>query len=145
MCVGSKGTVLQATIATVLTDIGRVENIQAPNSKQKIFRCLDLDDDYEGVHNAGSLEGGQSSASLYYDPMDDQHEFLVTLVHSTDYSTLTADARKLTWNIAFEQLASTRNWTFIAVAAGFDVTAAAGEPLKADLSLEVERSTVLPV
>lgn len=128
-----------------MTAIGHLENIKPPASKAKVSRALGLDDSYEDVQHSGAIEGGQASASMFYDPTDDQHEVLLSDVHSTDFATLTAAARKRTWNVVFNQLATPRTWAFIGICSQFDVTASAGELLKADVSVEVERSTTLPV
>lgn len=147
MCVGSKGTTLQRTISSVLTTIGRVERISPPNSTLGVIRCKDLDDTYSGLHAEGHIEGGQCSASLFYDPVDDQHEVIVTSVHDTDFTTAgkTPADRKVAWAVLFAQLTPTRTWGFTGIATQFNVTANVGEPLKADLTIEVERSTTLPV
>lgn len=152
MCVGSQGTLFQVTIASVLTTVARVEKINPPTSELDIFRCKPLDAEYSSVHDAGSSEGGTADVDIWFDPMDDVHEILIAAVHNfarTGGGAILAADRKKTWRARFTQLfaatfSEPRNWTFIGIQKTFNVSIATGEPLKASLSIEVERSTVLP-
>lgn len=146
MCVTSKGTQLQITIASVLTVIGNVDNLKFPSSSQDLIRCMDLDDDSERLHNAGTLKGGNCSGSLYYDPADTVHQRLVSLVHSPDYVTtgLKPAERKIAWGIKLNQYTTPKTWLFTGVADKFDITAAVANPLRGDLNIAVETSTALP-
>jgi hypothetical protein len=144
MCVGSKGTTLAVTLGGVLTTIGRVESIQCPQSTLTTFRCKDLDDTYEGLHVEGTIEGGQASATVFYDPTDAGHAALLENVHSTDFVDLTPAERKGSCEVEFTQLTSPLTWAFVGVTTQFNISANVGEPLKGDLSIEVERTTSLP-
>jgi hypothetical protein len=147
MCVSSKGLKLRITIATVLTVVGSVENAKLPSSTPDIIRCKDLDDDNSRLHAAGSTEGGQVGGSLFYDPADTVHQRLVALVHSPDYTTtgLKPEDRKIAWDFQFNQYTTPKLWAFTGVATKFDITAAVAAPLKADFTIEVEKSTAWPV
>lgn len=146
MCVASKGTQLQITIASVLTTIGYLENVEFPKTQQDLIRCQDLDDTYESIHSAGSAKGGQVSGSLYYDPADTVHQRLVDLVHEVDFVTagLTPADRKIEWRLNLTQYSTPKTWDFDGIATQFDVSAAVAEALKASLVIEVEKSTALP-
>lgn len=123
-----------------------IENAKFPTTSQDIIRCMDLDDPNETIHNAGSLKGGQASGSLFYDPADTVHQRLVALVHSPDYTTsgLKPDERKIAWNYKFNQYSTAKNWAFTGVATKFDISAAVAAPMKADFSIEVEKTTAFP-
>lgn len=152
MCVGSVGTVMQQTISSVLVDVALVENINPPKTKLDTIRCKPLNASKSSVHAAGSIEGGTADFSGWYDPMDDGHEILLAAVHNSKFTgsgSISAAARKKTWNIRFSQLLNAgtsepRSWTFIGVQDSFDVTIANGEPLKFTANIEVEETTVLP-
>lgn len=154
MCVGSQGTLFQQTIATVLTTVALVEKITPPQTEVDIHRCKPVDAEYSSVHASGSVEGGTADVEIWWDPMDDGHELLMSAVHNylfTGGGSLLASARKKTWRIRFAQLftvgavSEPRNWVFIAVQKTFNVAISTGEALKASLSFEVERSTTLPI
>lgn len=152
MCVGSQGTKFQQTISSVLTTVALVEKLNLPTSELDIFRCKALDAEYSSPHAAGSLEGGTADVDIWFDPMDDGHEILIAAVHNYKFSgsgSLAAAARKKTWRALFDQLFASgvsepRAWVFIAIQKTFNVSVATGEPLKASMSFEVERSTELP-
>lgn len=153
MCVGSQGTLFQRTIATVLTTVARVEKITPPQSEVDIERFKAVDAEYSSVYASGSIDGGTADADIWFDPMDDVHEVLIAAVHNylfTGGGSIIASDRKVTWRIRMAQLftvglvSEPRNWTFIGVQKTFNVSIASGEPMKASLSIEVERSTVLP-
>lgn len=146
MCVSSKGLKLRITIAGVLTVVGSVENAKLPSTTPDTYRCKDMDDDNSTLHAAGSSEGGQVGGTLFYDPADSVHQRLVALVHSPDYTTagLKAEDRKINWDFQFNQYATPKLWPFIGVATKFDIAAAVASPLKADFTIEVEKSTAFP-
>ena len=123
-----------------------IENAKLPTTAQDVIRCMDLDDNHESIHSAGSMKGGQASGSLFYDPADVVHQRLVALVHSNDYTTagLTPADRKIAWNYKFNQYSTPKNWNFLGVATKFDISAAVAAPMKADYSIEVERTTAFP-
>ena len=144
MCVGSKGTTLSVFAGGAMVVIGRVESIQFPQSTLTTFRCKDLDDSYEGLHVEGTIEGGQASATVFFDPAEAGHQALLENVHSTDFEGLPPADRKGACEIELTQLESPVTWAFIGVATQFNLSANVGEPLKGDLSIEVERTTSLP-
>ena len=152
MCVGSVGTVMQQTISSVLVAVALVEQITPPQTEVDTIRCKPLDAEKSMVHAAGSVEGGTAEFSGWYDPMDDGHEVLMAAVHNSKFSgsgSISAAARKKTWNIRFAQLfnagtSEPRAWTFVGVQKNFNVTIANGEPLKFSATIEVEETTVLP-
>lgn len=153
MCVGSQGTLFQQAISTVLTTVALVEKITLPTSEIDIFRCKALDAEYSSPHAAGSMEGGSADVDIWFDPMDDGHELLLSAVHNYKFSgsgSIDAASRKKSWRARFTQLfaaavSEPRNWVFIAIQKTFNVSVATGEPLKASMNFEVERSTELPI
>jgi hypothetical protein len=153
MCVGSQGTLFQQTISSVLTTVALVEKINLPQSEIDTIRCKAVNAEYSSVHASGSMEGGTADVDVWWDPMDDGHELLLEAVHNhkfTGSGSILASARKKTWNVLFNQLftgagvSEPRKWTFIAVQKTFNASVATGEPLKASMNFEVERSTSLP-
>jgi hypothetical protein len=152
MCVGSQGTLFQQTISSVLTTVALVEKITLPTSEIDIFRCKALDAEYSSPHAAGSMEGGSADVDIWFDPMDDGHELLMLAVHNYKFSgagSIAASARKKSWRARFTQLFASavsepRNWVFIAIQKTFNVSVATGEPLKASMNFEVERTTETP-
>jgi len=152
MCVGSQGTLFQVTIASVFTTVARVEKITPPQSETDIIRCKGLEAEHSSVHDAGSSEGGTADLDIWYDPMDDVHEVLMAAVHNfarTGVGSIAASARKKSFRARFTQLFNgvtnePRNWTFTGVQKTFNVSIASGEPLKASISIEVEKTTELP-
>lgn len=123
-----------------------VENVKFPTTQQDIIRCMDLDDNNETIHAAGTLKGGQVSGSLFYDPADTVHQKMVALVHSPDYTTagLTPAERKIAWNLKFSQYATPKNWAFTGIATKFDISGAVAAPMKSDFSVEVQTTTAFP-
>lgn len=152
MCVGSQGTLFQQTISSVLTTVALVEKITLPTSELDIIRCKAVDAEYSSPHAAGSMEGGTADVDIWYDPMDDGHELLMLSVHNYKFSgagSIAASARKKSWRARFTQLfagatSEPRNWVFIAILKTFNVSVATGEPLKASMNFEVERTTETP-
>jgi hypothetical protein len=144
---------MQQTISSVLVTVALVENCNPPKTKVDTIRCKPLNAEHSSVHAAGSVEGDSSDFSGWYDPMDDGHEALLESVHNykfTGSGSISAAARKKTWNVRFGQLLNAgtpepRNWTFTGVLESFDVTVAQGEPLKFAAVIQVEKSTVLPI
>jgi hypothetical protein len=128
---------MQQTISSVLTTVALVENVNPPKTKVDIIRCKPLNAEHSSVHAAGSVEGDTADFSGWFDPMDDGHEILLAAVHNSKFSgsgSISAAARKKTWNIRFGQLvnagtAEPRAWTFVGVQKNFNVTIANGEPL----------------
>lgn len=146
MCVSSKGTKLRITIAGVLTVVGSVENNKFPNTSVDTISCMDLDDANPTIHAAGSVKGGQASGSLFYDPADTVHQRLVALVHNTDFTAtnLKPEDRKIAWDYQLNQYTTPKLWAFTGIMTKFDIAAAVGNPLKADFSIEVEKTTSFP-
>lgn len=143
----SKATKLQIEVATVLTTIAHVENITPPQAVLSTVRAKGITDDFSTVMVAGDVEGGQASASVFHDPLDVQHQLLAKTVHSTDFSETgfkPAD-RKKNWAVKLDQLATPKSWLFTGVPTQYNVSVAVGDVLKAALTIEVERTTQLPV
>lgn len=143
----SKATKLQISVASVLTTIAHVESITPPQSTLSTIRAKGLSDDYSSVLVAGDVEGGQASASLFHDPLDVQHQLLQKTVQSTDFSAtgFKPEDRKKDWCVKLDQLASPKSWLFTGPPTQYNISVALGDVLKAALTIEVERTTSLPV
>lgn len=143
----TKATKLQIEVATVLTTIAHVETITPPQSVLTTVRAKGLNDDFSSVMVAGDVEGGQASANLFHDPLDVQHQLLQKTVQSTDFTETgfkPAD-RKKNWAVKLDQLATPKSWLFNGVPTQYNVSVGLSDVLKAALSIEVERTTQLPV
>lgn len=143
----TKASKLQIEVATVLTTISHVENINPPAAVLTTIRAKGLADDFSTVMVAGDVEGGQASASLFHDPLDVQHQLLAKTVHSTDFSETgfkPAD-RKKNWAVKLDQLATPKSWLFCGPPVQYNVSIGLSDVLKAALTIEVERTTQLPV
>lgn len=143
----SKATKLQISVASVLTTIAHVETVTPPQSTLGTTRNKDLSSDFSTVSVTGDVEGGQASASIFHDPLDVQHQLLQKTVHSTDFteSGFTPTDRKKNWCLKLDQLAVPKSWLFVGVPTQYNVSAAVADVLKAALTIEVERTTSLPV
>jgi hypothetical protein len=143
----TKATKLQLEVATVMTTIAHVESITPPQSVLTTIRAKGLADDFSTVMVAGDVEGGQASAALFHDPLDVQHQLLQKTVHSTDFSATgfkPAD-RKKNWAVKLDQLETPKSWLFNGPPVQYNISIGLSDVLKAALTIEVERTTQLPV
>ncbi len=143
----SKKTSLQINIASTLVTIAQVETIQLPNGTLQTTRVTGLEDSNSSVLVNGTVEGGQMQASLFHDPLDAQHYHLLKTVNSPDFTEtgFKPAERNKAWNIILGQLATPKNWAFTGVPTQYAINAAVGDVLKANLNIEVEKTTTLPV
>jgi len=143
----SKLTRLQINIASVLVTIAQIETLQTPQGTLGTTRVTGLEDSNSTVMVNGTVEGDQVTASIFHDPLDAQHYMLLKTVNSVDFTEagFTPAARNKAWNIIFGQLATPKNWAFTGVPTKYSVSANVGEVLKANLTIEVEKTTTLPV
>ena len=143
----AKATKLQIAVASVLTTIAHVETITPPQATLTTVRAKGLADDFSSVLVAGDVEGGQASASLFHDPLDVQHQLLAKTVHSTDFSEtgFKPSDRKKDWCVKLDQLATPKSWLFTGPPTQYNVSVNVADVLKAALTIEVERTTALPV
>lgn len=143
----SKKTALQINIASVLVTIAQVETIQLPQGTLSTTRVKGLEDSNSTVMVNGDVEGDQVTASIFHDPLDAQHYHLLKTVNSPDFTEVgfAPNERNKAWNIILGQLATPKNWAFTGVPTKYTVNANVGEVLKSNLTIEVEKTTTLPV
>jgi hypothetical protein len=143
----TKATKLQIEVASVLTTIAHVETITPPQAVLTTIRAKGLTDDFSTVLVAGDVEGGQASAALFHDPLDVQHQLLAKTVHSTDFTETGFKPvdRKKNWCVKLDQLAVPKSWLFNGPPVQYNVSIGLSDVLKAALTIEVERTTALPV
>lgn len=132
----SKGTVLQQTLATVLTDIAQVIDLSGPDMEAQTAECDTLDNSNAGIPymSTGRTEGGSLSGNLFYDPALAGHTHLLDLLKTPQSEA---------WKIKFAD-AATSAWTFTGAGFSFAPTVALADGLKASFSIKLDGLPTFP-
>ena len=125
-----KGTVLNQTIATVLTAIAQVISLDGPGMESETYEADTLDNSDAGIpyKPTGRSEGGSLGFDVFFDPALAGHLNLLDL--------LTRPATE-TWQIIFAD-SGTSEWDFDSAGLSFSPTVALGDGLKASCSLKLD-------
>lgn len=74
--VNAKGSKLQVTIATVLTDVPGVQSFTINNGEEAVWEDGNLLTDFDTLQASGVGGGASISGTLWFDPLDPVHQFL---------------------------------------------------------------------
>ena len=78
----SIGTLLKVDIASTLTTIAGVRNVDFKSPEVETYETDDLDDTYIGLATTGRTGGGSVSFSKFYDPAAATHATMKGLINS---------------------------------------------------------------
>lgn len=130
-----KGTILKQAIASILTAVAQVENINVSGAASETVETRSLDGGAAIEHTAtGYYEPGSVSFDLQYDPALAGHQVISDLVGAP------ADT---VWQITYADGAATTHG-FTSAGAGFDVTVDPANILKASVSLKLTGANSFP-
>lgn len=131
-----KGTKLQMTIATVLTDLAQVISIDLPEAESETYESDTLDNEDAGIpyDPTGRTEGGSMSAELFFDPALAGHQAITDLLSSP---------AKCNWAVVFADEAHT-TWPIPGAGVSFGGSVALGDGLKGSLSVKLDGIPTYP-
>lgn len=138
---GSHGITLEVDIAGVDTAIGQVASMTPPKSTVGSEKMKGLTDKFGTPCATGSLDYDNSTFQLYFDPIDDSHEYLLVITHNPDHADF---GKLLTWTLTFAQIAAIDPWIYLGLAKSFAILTEVDKLLRADCEVEVANSTQLP-
>lgn len=123
-----KGTVLQQTIASVLTDVAQVINIGIDGETGESYQSTTLDNAnaYHTYEPTGYTEPGTVNANLFFDPALAGHQAIVAL--------LTTPATCV-WKIKYSD-SGPSSLTYTSAHVGLNQTIVMNDGLKAALSMK---------
>ena len=139
---GSQGITVEVEIAEVDTVIGQLANLTPPKSTVNSERMKGLDAGYSTPCATGSLDYEDSTFQLYYDPINDAHEYLLVITHDFEHDDF---GKLLTWTLTFAQIAAIDPWIYTGLAKSFAILTEVDKLLRADVVVEVEKSSQLPL
>lgn len=94
----AKGTLLKATISSVLTTVAQRLSLDGPSMEVGQAETTDLDSGAWKTYRPTIADGGEVSGTLLYDPADTTHAFLFTQIGAPTV---------IVWNIVFADAAPT--------------------------------------
>ncbi len=127
--VPSKGTLLSVEITAAMTPVGQLTDLNTSGAASEHFDCTTLDQPGVGktYTPTGYTEGGDVSASGFYDPALADHQYLASL--------LTAP-KKNNWEITMADTGTTK-MAFESAGVGFDLTFTPDDGAKFDTTIKV--------
>jgi hypothetical protein len=136
----SLGTKLQLTIASVLTDVAQVRDVEFEAPELELMEVDDLAADYVERDPTGRSSGGSVKGSMFYDPAAAGSSALIALYNAP---VLTSGVRVPTaWAIVWSvNPAATQ--LFSGTLVKQTVKAERGSPLLKDLEISVTRKPTL--
>lgn len=136
----SLGTKLQLSIASVMTDVAQVRDVEFETPEVELMEIDDLSNDYVERDPSGRSSGGSVKGSQFYDPAAASSAALIALYNSP---VVTAGVRVPTlWSIVWSvNPAATQ--AFSGTLVKQNVKAERGSPLIKDLEISVTRKPVL--
>lgn len=131
-----KGTKIQQTIASVLTDVAQVISMEQTGSQSETYDATTLDTSGAGKEysQTGYSEGGTVNFELFYDPALAGHQAITDLI-----TTPAACA----WKIKFADTAVTEQ-AFSGAGVGFDQKVDMNDGLKGSVSIKVTGIPTFP-
>lgn len=126
-----KGTAIQQTIGTALTDVAQITEFGHDGAEVETYDATTLDTSGAGreYEQTGYAEGGSFNFTIFLDPALAGHQSI-----TDDITTPTTR----NWAIAFADAATT-TWTFDCAGVGLSLTGAQNDGLKADINLKVDQ------
>lgn len=127
----SKGSKIQITIATTLTDIADVTQFSFSGSEVGTFETSTLNQTGAGRTYGvnGFSEGGSISGTVFFDPAAATHQALTDLI--------TAPADDTAFNAIWTTTGS-NDWSFVGIVTNFDPAANLNDPLTADFGIKLD-------
>lgn len=131
-----KGTVLEQTLATVLTPIAQVISLDGPEQEAESFEADTLDNASAGIpyKPTGRTEGGSLSGELFLDPALAGHTHMLDLL---------TDPQTESWELTFADDVATA-WPFSSAGFSLSPTIALADGLKATFSIKLDGMVTLP-
>lgn len=128
----SKGSKLQITIATTLTDIADVTQFGFSGSEVGTFETSVLNQTAAGRTYGinGFSEGGSVAGTCYYDPSNAVHQALTDLI--------TTPVNDKAFNAIWNATATGTDWAFTGIVTSFDPSANLNDPLSADFGIKLD-------
>lgn len=134
-----KGTKLQHSISSVLTDLAQIIGMDLPEAETETFESDTLDNSDAGIPYTptGRSEGGSMSCELFLDPALAGHQEL------TDDIADPANRLPKDMKIIFANAGATE-WPFSAAGVGLGGTVALADGLKANASFKLSKIPTYP-
>lgn len=134
----SKGSKLQITIATTLTDIADVTQFSFSGSEVSTFETTTMGQTASGRTYGvnGFSEGGSVSGTCYYDPTNATHQALTDLV--------TTPTNDKAFNAIWNATAVGSDWAFTGIVTSFDPAANMNDALSADFGIKLDGIPTYP-
>lgn len=128
----SKGSKIQITIGTTLTDIADVTQFSFSGSEVGTFETSTLNQTGAGRTYGvnGFSEGGSVSGTCYFDPTVASQQALTDLI--------TTPANDTAFNAIWEATATSSDWAFTGIVTNFDPSANLNDPLSADFGIKLD-------
>lgn len=128
----SKGSKLQITIGTTLTDIAQVTQFSFSGSEVGTFETSTLNQTAAGrtYANNGFSEGGSVSGTCFFDPTDTSQQAITDLI-----TTPTDDTD---FNAIWTATATTSDWAFVGIVTNFDPAVNLNDPITADFGIKLD-------
>ena len=128
----SKGSKLQITIGTTLTDVAQVTTFSFSGSEVGTFETSDLAQTSAGRTYGvnGFTEGGSVSGTCFFDPTDSSQQALTDL--------LTTPANDKAFNAIWEATSASSDWAFTGIVTNFDPAANLNDALSADFGIKLD-------
>lgn len=133
----SKGSKLQITIATTLTDISEVTTFSFSGSEVGTFETTTLGQAGAGRTYGvnGFSEGGSVSGTCFFDPAASSQQALTDLITTPTDDT----AFNAIWTST-----GTTDWAFTGIVTNFDPAANLNDPLSADFGIKLDGLPTYP-
>lgn len=134
-----KGTALQVTVATVLTEIAQVISLDLPEAETETYEADSLDNENAGIpyKPTGRAEGGSVGYEMFLDPALAGHQAL------TDLLTTPTDIEDLALQIVFADSDATE-WPMVAAGMSLGGTVALNDGLKASGNFKLDGMVTFP-
>jgi hypothetical protein len=126
-----KGTKLQRTIASVLTDVAQIIDLSWSGCESETYEADTLDNADAGIpyETTGRTEGGSISGNLFFDPALVGHHGLTRLLDTP---------QEEAWNLIFADTGTTE-WPFTGAGFGMGITVALSDGLKASFTIKLSK------
>jgi hypothetical protein len=131
-----KGTKLQRTIASVLTDVAQLIDFNWSGCESETYEADTLDNTDAGIpyESTGRTEGGSVAGNLFFDPALAGHQGLTRLLDTP---------QEEAWNITFVDTGTT-DWPFTGAGFGMGLTVALSDGLKASFTIKLSKLPTFP-
>jgi len=128
----SKGSKIQITIGTTLTDVAQVTDFSFSGSEVGTIESSDLAQAGAGrtyIVN-GFSEGGSVSGTCFFDPTNASQQALTDAITTPTHDTA--------FNAIWESTATSSDWAFVGIVTNFDPSANLNDALTADFGIKLD-------